>query len=143
MRLIENKKLHLTYIIEDALEAGVELLGFEVKSLRKKQGSLEGARVIVRGGEAFLVGVYIPPYQPSNTPKEYDPYRTRRLLVKKVDAHKLVQAENSKNLTIVPNSLYLKKNLLKCEVVFCKKKNAHDKRETIKKEIARRELRDN
>ena len=143
MKLIENKKLHLTYLLKDGLEAGMELTGHEVKSLRKKQGSLEGARVIVRGGEAFLVGIYIPPYQPKNMAKDYDPYRTRRLLVKKTDLHKLAQAEQSKNLTIAPNSLYLKNNLVKCEVVFCKKKNAHDKREGIKKEIARRELRDN
>ena len=73
MRLIESKKLHLTHAINDTKEAGVELFGFEVKSLRGKQGSLDGAKVIIRGGEAFMVGSYIPPYQTKNAPKEYDP----------------------------------------------------------------------
>jgi SsrA-binding protein len=142
MRLIENKKLHLTYVVTDSLSSGVELFGFEVKSLRSKHGSLEGAKVIVRGGEAFLVGVYIPPYQPENTPKSYDPYRTRRLLLTKEELFRLASQEQSKVLTIVPNSLYLKNNLIKCDIALCKKKNAHDKREDIKKDISRRELRE-
>lgn len=142
MRLVESKKLHLTYIITDTKEAGIELFGFEVKSLRKKQGSLEGAKVIVRGGEAFLVGGYIPPFQPANTPKSYDPYRTRRLLLSKVEIYDLYSLEQSKTLTLAPHSLYLKNNLIKCEVAVCKKKDAHDKREDIKKNISRREMRE-
>lgn len=140
MRLIESKKLHLTYIITDTCEAGMELFGFEVKSLRKKQGSLDGAKIIVRGGEAFLVGAYIPPYQASNTPKSYDPYRTRRLLLNKDELVDLYSIEQAKSLTLAPHSLYLKNNHIKCEIAFCKKKNARDKREDIKKDISRREL---
>jgi SsrA-binding protein len=141
MKLIESKKLHLTYIISQSYEAGVELFGFEVKALRKKQGSLEGAKVLIRGGEAFLVGVYIPPYQAANTPKSYDPYRTRRLLLKKSEVMELYNLEQSKTLTLHPNSLYSTHNLIKCEVAVCKKKDTKDKREDIKKDIARRELR--
>jgi len=141
MKLVENKKLHLTYTITATFEAGVELFGLEVKSLRKKQGSLEGAKVIVRGGEVFLMGVYIPPYQAGNTPPSYDPYRTRRLLVRKTEIADLYGLEVSKALTLHPVSLYLKHNLVKCEIAVCKKKNARDKREDIKKYIARRELR--
>lgn len=142
MRLIESKKLHLTYVITDTKEAGIELLGFEVKSLRKKQGSLDGAKIIVRGGEAFLVGTYIPAYQPANTPKSYDPYRTRRLLLTKEEIIDLYNIEQTKTLTLAPHSLYLKGTLIKCEVAFCKKKDARDKREDIKKDISRREMRD-
>ena len=142
MKLIESKKLHLTYIISDAKEAGIELFGFEVKSLRKKQGSLEGAKVLVRGGEAFLVGAYIPPFQPANTAKSYDPYRTRKLLLSKEEIYDLFNLEQSKTLTIAPHSLYLKNNLIKCEVAVCKKKDAKDKREEIKKSISRHEARD-
>ena len=142
MRLIESKKLHLTYVITETLEAGVELFGFEVKALRKKLGSLDGAKVIIRGGEAFLVGTYIPPYQASNTPKDYDPYRTRRLLVKKDELMQLYNLEQSKTLTLAPHSLYLKNTLIKCEIAVCKKKDTRDKREAIKKDIDRRELRD-
>jgi SsrA-binding protein len=142
MRLIESKKLHLAYIITDTKEAGIELFGFEVKSLRKKQGSLDGAKVIVRGGEAFLVGSYIPAYQAANTPKNYDPYRTRRLLFKKSEIEELYALEQAKNLTLAPHSLYSSNTHIKCEVAFCKKKDARDKREDIKKDISRRELRD-
>lgn len=142
MKLAESKKLHLTYIINDTYDAGVELFGFEVKAIRKKQVSLEGAKVIVRGGEAFLVGVYIAPYQAANIPKEYDPYRTRRLLLRKKEIEELYGLEQTKTLTLHPNSLYSKNNLIKCEVAVCKKKDTRDKREDIKKDIVRRELRD-
>lgn len=141
MKLVESKKLHLTYVINDTIEAGIELFGYEVKSLRKKQGSLDGAKIIVRGGEAFIVGSYIPPYQASNTPKSYDPYRTRRLLLSKNEIQDLYNIEQAKTLTIAPHSLYLKSTLIKCEVALCKKKDARDKREDIKKDISRRELR--
>jgi SsrA-binding protein len=142
MKLVENKKLHLTYVINDSYDAGIELFGFEVKAIRKKQASLEGAKIIVRGGEAFLVGVYIAPYQAANTPKDYDSYRTRRLLLQKKEIEELYALEQAKTLTLHPNSLYSKNNLIKCEVAVCKKKDARDKREDIKKDIARRELRD-
>ncbi len=141
MKLVVNKKLHLTYIISSTYEAGVELFGFEVKSLRKKQGSLDGAKVIIRGGEAFLVGVYIPPYQAKNTIASYDPYRTRKLLLKKSEVADLYGHDISKTLTLHPISLYLKGSLIKCEIAVCKKKDARDKRENIKKDIVRRELR--
>lgn len=140
MRLIEYKKLHLTYTITENIEAGVELFGFEVKSLRSKLGSLDGARIIIRGGEGFLVGGYIPAYQPANTPKSYDPYRTRRLLLKKEELYKLSDTETAKTLTLAPHSLYLKKGLVKCDIALCKKKTTNDKRELIKKDISRREL---
>ena len=142
MRLIENKKLHLTYVLTDTYEAGVELFGYEVKALRNKLGSLEGAKVIVRGGEAYVVGMYIPPYQPGNTPKSYDPYRTRRLLLKKSELFDLYEIEKVKTLTLAPHSLYLKNNLIKCEISLCKKKQGSDKRENIKKDIAKREARE-
>lgn len=143
MKLIFNKKLGLTYSVNESIEAGIELLGLELKSLRKKQGSVDGGKVIIRGGEAFAVGIFIPPYQENNTPKNYDPYRTRKLLLKKSDMLHILNEEKSTNLTILPVSLYLKKNLVKCEVGLCKKKQKHDKRENIKKEIARREMRNN
>ena len=142
MKLVESKKLHLTYVITEAIEAGIELFGFEVKSLRAKLGSLDGAKVIVRGGEAFLVGAYIPPFQPANTPKSYDPYRVRKLLLTTTEIYDLYALEQAKNLTLAPHSLYLKNNLIKCEVAVCTKKNREDKREDIKKDISRRETRD-
>lgn len=143
MKLAENKKLHLMYTINDSYDAGIELFGFEVKAIRDKQVSLEGSKVIIRGGEAFVVGAYIAPYQVTNTPKEYDPYRTRKLLFKKKEIYELYGLEQTKVLTLHPNSLYSKNNLIKCEVAVCKKKDSRDKREDIKKNITRRELREN
>lgn len=136
-----NKKLGLSYSVVETFEAGVELLGHEVKALREKLGSLDGSKVIIRGGEAFLVGSYIPPYQPKNTDKEYDPHRTRRLLVSKKELSALARKEESGNLTMHPVSWYTKGSLVKCEVALCKKVEKHDKREKIKKEISRRESR--
>lgn len=142
MRLVDNKKIGMDYSIIETITCGVELLGGEVKSLRNKLGSLAGSRVLIRGGEAFLIGSFIPAYQENNTPKSYDPYRNRRLLLNKKEIETLVREEESASLTLVPVSLYLKNNLIKCDVGLCKKKLKGDKRENIKKDIARRELRE-
>ena len=131
----------MTYEVTETFQAGIELEGYEVKSLRQKLGSLDGSKVIIRGGEAFLVGSYIPPYQPANTPKSYDEHRTRKLLFNKAEIQRLANEEEKKTLTLHPISLYTKNNLVKCEVALCKKLQKHDKRENIKKDIARRELR--
>ncbi len=141
MKLVENKKLRMVYTVLDTYPAGIELLGYEVKSLRQKLGSLDGSKIIIRGGEAFLVGSYIPAYQPANTPKSYDEHRTRRLLLTKEEIGKLAHEEENKDLTLHPISLYLKNNLVKCEVALCKKLQKHDKREKVKEEISRREMR--
>ena len=141
MSLVLNKKITLTYEVKERLEAGLELLGFEVKTLRAKLGALDGARVLIRGGEAFVVGIFIPPYQANNTPKEYDPYRTRRLLLNKKDMEHIIREEEIHSLTTVPISLYLKNNLIKCEIGLCRRKQKHDKREDLKKKDSDRKLR--
>lgn len=141
MKLIENKKLTMTYTVLETLQAGVELLGTEVKSLRARLGSLDGSKVIIRGGEAFLVGSYIPPFQPSNTSKSYDEHRTRRLLLTKEEIRRLAAKEQESGLTLHPISLYNKNNLIKCDVAICKKLQKHDKRDKVKEEIERREIR--
>ncbi|HVS79649.1 MAG TPA: SsrA-binding protein, partial [Candidatus Paceibacterota bacterium] len=79
--LIRNKKANFDYETLKSFEGGLELLGFEVKSVRNHQGSLDGSHVSIRGGEAFLLNAHIPPFQPANAPKDYDPYRTRRILL--------------------------------------------------------------
>src|SRR3972149_6028371 len=113
--LIRNKKAFFDYEITDKYEAGVELFGFEVKSVKGSQGSLEGGQVIIRGGEAYLVGARIPAYQPKNTPKDYDPERTRKLLLTKREIERLATETSSRNLTIVPISMYSKGTKLKLE----------------------------
>ena len=137
---LKNKKASFDYELLDRYEAGMDLLGFEVKSLRDRRGSLEGAHVVVRGGEAYLVGATIPPYQPANTPKGYDAERTRRLLLNKKELLELAGKEAQKGLTIIPISVYSKGPKLKLEIAVSKKKKAHDKRETLKKRDAEREI---
>ena len=141
MPLIQNKKAYFSYEILEKIEAGIELLGFEVKSLKKGQGSLEGSHVTVRGGEVFVINMQIPPYQPANTPKDYEPTRNRRLLLTKKEIERLGGEENQKGLTIVPLSVYNKGRKLKIEIAVVRGKKKYDKRETIKKRDVEREMR--
>jgi SsrA-binding protein len=106
--LVENTKARFDYEIMETYEAGIELAGFEVKALKNKKGSLDGAYVIIRGGEAFIVNMHISPYQVNNTPQDYDPRRLRRLLLSKAEIAELVTAADNKGLTIVPISVYNK-----------------------------------
>ena len=140
MTLIAYKKAGLKYERLEEFEAGIELLGSEVKSLRGKNGSLEGSRVIIRGGEAFLVGATIPPYQGGTDPK-YDPERPRRLLMKKQEIAYLAEHEAKKGLTIVPIEVYNKGRNLKLRIAIVRGKGKHDKREDIKKRDVEREER--
>ncbi len=139
--LVENKKAKFDYEILEKYDAGVELFGFEVKALKNKRGSLAGAFVIIRGGEAYLMAAHIPPYQVGNTPKEYDPYRNRRLLLKKKEIKELADREGTKGLTIVPISMYNVGKKIKAQIAVVKGKKKFDKREVIKKREAGRELR--
>lgn len=138
---IENKKARFNYEITETLEAGIELLGPEVKSIKGGMGSLEGAYAVVRGGEVFLLGSNIPPYQAGNMPKGYDPLRTRKLLLTKKEIIELAQMEQEKKLTIVPLSMYNKKGKVKVSLGVARGKKKFDKRETIKKRDDIREIR--
>ena len=137
---LKNKKATFNYEIQEKLQAGMELLGHEVKSIRAGKGSLEGGRVVVRGNEAYLVGVNIPPYQPNNTPKDYDPERSRKLLLTKKEIAELSGIESKKGLTIVPISVYNAGRNLKLEIGIAKGKKKFDKRESIKKKDTRRDV---
>lgn len=139
--LIDYKKAYFNYEILEKFEAGIELLGFEVKSIKKSQGSLEGSYVIVRGGEAYAMNMFIPPYQENNTPKDYDPRRNRRLILGRTEIAKLADIEAGKGLTIVPISVYNKGNLIKVSVAVVRGKKKYDKRETIKKRETERTVR--
>ncbi|MES2314729.1 MAG: SsrA-binding protein SmpB [Patescibacteria group bacterium] len=138
MILIDYRKAHFEYEILEKYEAGIELLGFEVKSLRNKHGSLDGAYVLVKGGEAFIQNMLISPYQEKNTPKDYEPRRHRRLIMRKKEIAAI--ADTEKGLTVVPISLYTKNNLIKVTVALVRGKKKYDKRETTKKREADREM---
>lgn len=139
--LVHNRKAHFNYEILETFDAGIELFGFEVKALRKGQGSLDGSHVTIRGGEAYLINAHIPPYQIGNVPKDFDPRRNRRLLLTKKEIDTLSGLENQKGLTIIPISLYNKGSKIKIEIAVARPKKKYDKRESIKKRDADREAR--
>ena len=141
MALVQNKKVHFNYELLDGFEAGLELFGYEVRSLRAGHGSLKGARVVARGGEAYLVGATIPDWQPANAPKSYDPERSRRLLLTAKEIDHIRGAESEKGLTVVPLSVYNKGSLLKVDIAIVRGKKRFDKRETTKKRETDRETR--
>ena len=140
---ILNKKARLNYQIIETFEAGIELLGSEVKSIKDNQVSLEGAHIQIGIGsgslEARLVGMHAAPYLPSGK-REVDPTRTRRLLLHKNEILKLWQEVQAKQMTAIPLRLYTKRGLVKVEVGLVKGKRKWEKREDIKKRDVKREV---
>lgn len=138
--LIKNKKAGFDFELLETYEAGIELYGHEVKSIREGKAKLEGAHVVVRGGEAYLVGASIAAFQPANTPASYDSERSRRLLLNKKELATLAGKENVKGLTIVPVSMYNKNRHVKLEIAVAKGKKKTDKREAIKECDTKRDI---
>lgn len=140
MALIENERVRFDYEILEEMEAGLELSGTEVKSLRGGRGSLKGARVIARGNEAYLVGASVPPWQIANAPKSYDAERPRRLLLGKKEIAHISSAEGQKGLTIVPIRVYNKGRKLKLAIAIVRGKKKHDKRHSIRAREEKRRI---
>lgn len=143
---IQNKKVFFNYEIVETIEAGIELLGYEVKSIKSGTGSLEGAYVLSRGGEAYLLNAYIPPFQVNNTPKDYEPLRNRRLILHKKEIEKIselagAKGKKSAGVTVVPISIYNNAGKIKVEIGIARGKKKFDKRESIKKREVNREIR--
>ena len=139
--LSENRRARFDYDIIDTYEAGIELKGFEVKSVTSGRGNLTGAYAIVRGGEVWLLNMEIPPYQPANMPSDYDSTRTRRLLLKKEEIKVLTGKIKERGLTLIPLKLYSKNRRIKIALGLGKAKKKYDKREAIKKRETEREIR--
>lgn len=139
--IAKNKKARYDYEILDSLEAGIALKGYEVKSIREGKVSIKEAYAKIISGELWLVGANITRFK-NFTGKDYDPTRSRKLLVKKSELNKLIGKVKEKGLTLVPLSLYLKNNkLVKVEIGVGRGKKKFDKRETIKKRQIDREVR--
>lgn len=141
MSLVENKKIFLQYEIKERFEAGIELTGNEVKAIRNSKSQIDGAKIIIRGGEAYIVGMNVSPYQISKNEenkKNAKNDRTRKLLLKKSEILKLA-TETEKGLQIVPIKIFDKHGLLKIEICLAKRKNKADKREAIKAKEFKRE----
>ncbi len=141
MEYLRNKRATFDHALEEAIEAGIELLGTEVKSIKAHHGSLNGAYVSLVDGHLVLLGAHIPAWQEKNTPADFDPYRSRPLLVHKGELLYLARQLKIKGLTIIPISLYGKGRLLKIQIALAKGKKNFDKRETIKARDLDRELR--
>jgi SsrA-binding protein len=139
MNTIVNKKLYHDFEVMEKYSSGIELLGHEVKSIRKGMINITGARVIIGGGELFLIGADIHPFQENNVTActkmrkiIYDKLRTRKLLINKKEIEKLYKILENKSLHLFPLSIYDAHGMIKLDIAVCKKLNKHDKREVIK-----------
>lgn len=129
----DNRKANFDYALEDKFEAGIMLVGTEVKSLRHGQCMLAESHVAEKNGELHLLNCHIPEYQQASQLMQHDPRRPRKLLLKQREINKLMGAVSREGYTIVPTKLYFdKKGLAKLEIALAKGKKMHDKRETKK-----------
>lgn len=141
MAIIQNRKAHHNYEVQDKIEAGIVLFGFEVKAIRAAHMSLDGAYVLIdKAGKVQLVGANIKPLQPENVPKTYVETRSRELLLKKKQVAELQLKTEQPGHTLIPLSVYNKEGLIKIEIALVKGKRKFDKRETMKKKDAQREM---
>lgn len=138
--LAENKKAFFNYQILEKFEAGISLIGQEVKSIKAGRISLGGSYVVFKDGEIFLIGATIPPWQPKNAPTDYRSDRPRKLLLKKSEIKYLIGKSKEKGLTLIPLRMYTKKGKIKLEFGIAKGRKKVDKRELIKKRDIEREI---
>ena len=136
--IANNKKAYFDYFIESKLEAGIELFGTEVKSLRMGKCSVKESFIRIEHGEVYVYGMHISPYEKGNIFNK-EPLRVRRLLLHKYEINKLMAQIQQKGYTLVPLSAYFKGSLVKVESGLAKGKKLYDKRETLAKKDQRRE----
>lgn len=138
-RIAENRKARHEYELFDRFEAGLELQGTEIKSIRLGKVQLKDSYISFYHGEAFIKGMHISPYDFGNR-FNHDETRDRKLLLHKSEIRKLEQQARLKGYTVVPVQLYLSKGLAKLEIALARGKNLHDKRESQKAKDAKREI---
>ena len=136
--IANNKKAYHDYFIDEKFEAGIELVGTEVKSLRMGKCSIKESFVSITNGEVFIQHMHISPYEKGNIFNR-DPLRTRKLLLHRSEIHKLAGQVKMKGYTIMPLRVYMKKSLVKVEIGLARGKKNYDKRHDIAKKDARRE----
>ena len=138
--ICQNKKAYFDYFVEETHEAGLILTGGEVKSLRLGRANLKDSYAKVMGSEVFLVNAHISAYAQSDSTARHDPERTRKLLLHKWEVKKLIGKTREQGYTLVPTKLYFKGGKAKVEIALAKGKKLYDKRESIKKKGAEREI---
>ena len=136
--IANNKKAFFDYFIEEKIEAGIELVGTEVKSLRMGKCSIKEAFVRIQDGEVYIYGMHISPYEKGNIFNK-DPLRARKLLLHRQEIRKLQGQIAQKGYTLVPLNVYLKGSLMKVEIGLARGKKLYDKRQDIAKKDQRRE----
>ncbi len=136
-----NKRAYFDYTILETYEAGIELSGQEVKSVKNGRINLSGSYAIIQNNQAWLLNADIPAYQPKNAPAAYAPKRTRRLLLHKSEIANLIGKTKEKGLTLLPLKVYIKGQKIKVEIGLGKSKKKADKRETIRKRETSKEIR--
>jgi SsrA-binding protein len=136
----DNRQARFRYEILETYEAGVELKGTEVKSIREGKANLRDGYALIRNGEAWLLNVHISPYEHSSDFFNHDPRRTRRLLLHKKEIRKLIGKVEQEGLTLVPLKMYFKRGFVKITIALGKGKKLHDKRESIKEREDKREM---
>ena len=139
-RLSENRRARFDYEILETYEAGIALTGQEVKSTKNGRMNLSGSYAVFRNGELWLLNSQIPAYQPKNAPADYDPARSRRLLLHRKEIAGLIGKLRNKSFALVPVNAYLKKNIIKIELGLGKSRKKSDKRELLKKRTIEREM---
>lgn len=137
--IASNKKAHFNYFLTDFIEAGIELKGTEIKSLRVTGATINDSYVVIRNEEAEIINMYIKPYDHGNL-FNHDPLRNRKLLLHKHQIRWLAQKIKTEGFTVVPTKIYFSKGKVKVEIALAKGKHNYDKRETIKKRDIQREL---
>jgi len=137
--VVNNKKAFHEYFIEDKYEAGLVLVGTEVKSIRQGKVNLKDSYVSIKNGEAFVYNMHISPYEKGNI-YNVDPLRPRKLLLNKRELRKLAGLTTLKGYSLIPLSLYLKNGLVKMELSVAKGKKTYDKRQDIAKKDAERRM---
>jgi len=130
--IVLNKKSRHDYILEDRFEAGLVLEGWEVKSLREGRVQIRDSYVLIKDGEAWLLGAVITPLPTASTHIQPDPQRTRKLLLHREELNKLIGAVERKGYSLVPTAMFWKKGRAKLEIALAKGKKAHDKRASLK-----------
>ena len=131
---IINRKARHDYFVKKTYEAGIELTGTEIKSIRSGNCNIKESYGIVRQGEVFLINMFVAPYKEGNIFNHHET-RTRKLLLHKQEINKISEQVEQQGLTLIPLKLYFKKNILKVELGICQGKHNYDKREAIKKKI--------
>ncbi|RJQ50475.1 MAG: SsrA-binding protein SmpB [Nitrospiraceae bacterium] len=134
-----NRKAYHDYFIQETYEAGISLLGTEVKSLREGKANLKDSYAIVKNSEVFLLNCHISPYSHGNI-LNHDPLRTRKLLLNRKEINKLYGHITQKGLTLIPLKIYFKNGKAKVEIGLAKGKRQYEKREAVKEKEARREM---